>query len=598
MAKTKTFYRSAFFTEDSIDVESRTVRLSFSSEEPYERYNTRYNGNYFEVLGHSDSEVDLSFLNSGRAPLLRDHKADSQIGVVSSVDVSSGRGEAVVRLSQNEDGQAELRDIVDGIRVNVSVGYYIEQEEVVGERDGRKIVRATRWRPIEISTVSIPADETVGIGRGADDEETTPIKTPEMAEETTMTIETNVDLEQVKAEARKAEQARVREITQLGAKFGLSREADSAIRGDTDVEAFRAAVLEKIDLNTKATAVAAQTSSVELSKKEERAYSFMNVVKAQMDPSFAKKAGLEIEVSRALAEEMGIEAKGIMVPHSLMVRAPLGATATHGSSNGANIVETSLGSFIDLLRNRMVTAQAGATILSGLRGNLALPKANVGATAYWVNEVTGVSASDPKMTQVTLTPKTLGTYVDATRQLVLQGSLDVENYLRNDLVKTPSVELDRVGLYGNTSLSQPKGIVFQTGVDVSVAFAVAATPTWANVHSMIAAVETDNALEGSLAFIVAPGVRAKAATTSVDSGSGRFVMENGQIAGYRVISSNQITAGDAFFGDFSSLIYGLWGGLDVVVDTAALATSGGIRVIALQSADVAVKYGESFAYAK
>jgi HK97 family phage major capsid protein len=289
---------------------------------------------------------------------------------------------------------------------------------------------------------------------------------------------------------------------------------------------------------------------------------------------------------------MGVEAKGIMVPHGMLVRAPISAG---GSSNGANIVETSLGSFIDLLRNRMVMAQAGATILSGLRGNLALPKANVGATAYWVAEGVAPTASDPKMTQVTFTPKTVGTYVDATRQLVLQGSLDVEAYLRNELVKSLSVELDRVGLYGNTSLGEPKGIVFATGlntVDIP-----ASAPTYANVWAMITSVESDNALEGSLKFVSSPTIRGALATTAQLT-NGVAILNNGQVAGYDLISSNQVTSTDLFFGDFSSAIYALWGGLDVVVDTAALATSGGIRVIALQSADFNVKHGQSFCYAQ
>jgi hypothetical protein len=111
---------------------------------------------------------------------------------------------------------------------------------------------------------------------------------------------------------------------------------------------------------------------------------------------------------------------------------------------------------------------------------------------------------------------------------------------------------------------------------------------------MIASVESDNALEGSLKFVASPTIRAAMATTTVDSGSGRFILEGGQVAGYGVISSNQVTSTDLFFGDFSSAVYALWGGLDVVVDTAALATSGGIRVIALQSADFNVKHGQSF----
>jgi HK97 family phage major capsid protein len=601
----KTMFRAAELLMETLSKEERTIQMSFSSEEPYERYSPHWGGNYLEVLGHNAGEMNMDFITSGRAPFLLDHDVTEQVGVVTSVSVSDGRATASVLVSQSDDGTETLDDMVDGIKTCVSVGYTIQEEKDTGlTKDGKKIIRVVKWTPLEVSVVAIPADMSVGVGRSDSQEEdedeeiiVEEIVSPrsQELEVTKMTIEnTNVDLEQVKAEARKAEQIRVREISQLGAKFGLSREADAAVRGDTDIEAFRAMVLEKMDVTSKATAV--KTDTVDMSAKEVRDYSFMNVIKAQLDPSYAKKAGLEIEVSRALADEMGVEVKGIMVPHNMMVRNPIGATATYGSSNGANFVATDLGSFIDILRNKMVMAQAGATILSGLRGNLALPKGNVAASAYWVNEVTAPTASDPKMTQVTFTPKTVGTYVDATRQLVLQSSYDVEQYLRNELIKVLSIELDRVGLYGNTSLSQPKGIVFATGlntVDIP-----ANAPTYANVWAMVASVESDNALEGSLKFVSSPTIRAAMATTQCAANTGRFIYENGQVAGYGVISSNQVTSTDLFFGDFSSAIYALWGGLDVVVDTAALATSGGIRVIALQAADFNVKYGESFCYAQ
>ena len=98
---------------------------------------------------------------------------------------------------------------------------------------------------------------------------------------------------------------------------------------------------------------------------------------------------------------------------------------------------------------------------------------------------------------------------------------------------------------------------------------------------METAVAEDNALTGSLAYILPASMYGALKTATKDSGSGQFVVEpDGNINGYRAIVSNQVTAGDLYFGNFADLLVGFYGGLDLTVDTAALATSGGIRVIA------------------
>lgn len=598
--KKKTQFRSAEFQMDSLSKEERTVNLSFSSEAAYERYSHKWGGNYYEVLGHNPEEIDLSFIGSGHAPLLKDHDTTEQIGVVLDVQLSEFRAVASVLLSQNEEGTNELRDISEGIRSNISVGYNIIEEEKVGEKDGIPVVRVTRWKPVEISTVSIPADESVGVGRSDNNKESVEIKPHNKNLEVTQMDtkdKVEVNVEEIKREAAKSEQARVREISALGNKFNMGKTADEFVRNDKSAEDFRAYVLENMDTTAKATEVKAEKSSlIGLSDKEVQNFSFMRAIRAQIDPRYAKEAGFEIECSRAAAEKQGVEARGIMVPHDILIR----ALTSGGSANGANFVSTDLlaGSFIDLLRNRMVTQQAGATLLTGLRGNLAIPAQNAASQAYWVAEGVAPTTSVPQMTQVTLSPKTLGTYVDYTRQFALQSSLSVEQFVRNDLAKVLAIEIDRAALYGNTALGEPKGVVFQTGVDSSVAFATGATPTFANVVSMETAVETDNALLGSLSYISAVNCKGNMKVTPVAANTSKFVFEDNMVNGYPCLASNQVTAGDLFFGNWADLLIGMWGGLDLVVDTAALATSGGFRIIALQSVDTAVRHGQSFAFAQ
>jgi len=143
-------------TAGAVDIEARTVELSFSSEVEYERWFG------IEVLSHDADAVDLSRLQNG-APLLWMHSWDDQRGVVESVSIDGDRvGRAVVRLSKSPGGEQLLQDIADKIITKVSVGYLVTGMKLTEERDGIDVYTVTSWTPYEISMVSVPADDTVG----------------------------------------------------------------------------------------------------------------------------------------------------------------------------------------------------------------------------------------------------------------------------------------------------------------------------------------------------------------------------------------------------------------------------------------------------
>ena len=112
---------------------------------------------------------------------------------------------------------------------------------------------------------------------------------------------------------------------------------------------------------------------------------------------------------------------------------------------------------------------------------------------------------------------------------------------------------------------------------------------------MESAVANDNALVGNLAYICRPADYGTLKSASKDTGSGQFIVEpDGRMNGYNVIRSNQVTSGDFYFGNFSDLLIGMYGGLDITVDPYALSKAGGVRIIALQTVDVAVRHAVSF----
>ncbi|MEO7362126.1 MAG: prohead protease/major capsid protein fusion protein [Gemmatimonadaceae bacterium] len=152
------------------DAASRRFQLSFSSEIPYLRA-SYFDEPWIEVLGHGDGEIDMARIGSGNAPLLWGHDdftRDNNIGVIEKAWVKDGRGYADVRMSMRSDLDGLMQDVTDGIVNNVSVGYQILERTLFKQNeDGPDEYRVTRWLPLEISLVSVPADDTVGVGRSA-----------------------------------------------------------------------------------------------------------------------------------------------------------------------------------------------------------------------------------------------------------------------------------------------------------------------------------------------------------------------------------------------------------------------------------------------
>ena len=607
--KKELIYRSAKVERAHIDEDQREIRLSFSSEEPYARYSMEH-GDYMEVLGHRDGEIELDFIGSGTAPLLLDHDHKNQIGVVKTVEVSDGRGEALVKVSRSAAATEIWNDVLDGIRSNVSVGYYVTKQQVEEEkRDGTKVVRATSWKPIEVSLVSIPADKTVGVGRAEEEMvETAEKSLIEKKEDKTMTDknekpEVKIDIEAVRKEAAQTEQARVREISALGSKFGMTAEADEFIKNSKDAGEFRSFVLENMDVAAQNApkAEVRNDTSIGMSEKEIKQYSIVRALRAIANPNDARaqrEAAYEKEVSEAAQQREGRDAQGILVPHDVLTR-----DLTAGGANaGADYVATDLmaGSFIDLLRNKLLVAQLGATTMSGLRGNVAIPRQTGAATAYWIaTEGADITAESTQATdQVTLTPRTLGAYTDYSRQMLNQSSVDVESFVRNDLARVLAQEVDRAAFYGSGATGQPSGIATQVtrlGAAAGPEFA-AAVPTFAELIALETAVATANADFGNLAYVTDPSTRGGLKSTSKAGTEAIFVWENNAVNGYNAMVSNQITAGDVFFGNFADLIVASWGGLDLMADPYSLSTSGNVRIVALQDTDIAIRHLESFSW--
>ena len=567
-------------------LDERTIEFPFSSEYPV----ARYFGN--EVLSHEMEAANLERLNDG-APLLFNHDPDRIIGVVERawINGEKKRGYVNVRFSRNKQAQEVLADVRDGILRGVSFGYSIDKME---ERENDFV--ATRWSPFEVSVVSIPADPTVGVGRSLDDSETEQAA-PAASPANTMTepvMDNTPDLEVIRSEAVEAERNRATTISQIGERHKLPELARELIDGGKSIDEARAAFLEKIGKQPVEHRIDA--NDVGLSDKETRRFSFvraLNYLANQGDAQARREAEFEIEVGKAAAQKYERSSNGIVVPNEVLRRDLVVGTP----SAGGNLVEDQLlaGSFIDLLRNRLALAQAGVTMLTGLQGNISIPRQTSASTAYWVGENSSPTESQQAIDQVNMTPKTVGAFVDYSRRLLLQSSIDVEGMIRNDLTRVIALEIDRVGIYGTGSSNQPQGLTLTTGIGNGVS--LTSYGTFDEYIAMETEVAAANADAGSLRYIINASARGALKSTEKASNTAQFVFENNEINGYPAIVSNQLQGTDALFGDFSMMVMGMWSGLDLTVDPFAGATAGTVRVIALQDIDLAVKQPASFSFA-
>jgi HK97 family phage major capsid protein len=647
-AENVTFERSATFTRSSIDVDARTVEVVLSSEEPYERWWG------IEVLSHEASAVRLGRLNSGRHPWLVDHNTRDQVGVIVKAWLGADRKlRVLVRFGKSARAEEIFQDVIDGIRTLVSIGYRIHALVLSKRSDDGDEYLVTDWEPHEGSTVAIPADPTTGVGRSAKQDQQIrsflsritntakeslmdPTKTQEPP---AAKVEPQpIDAKALREQGTTHERQRVKDITALGEKFGKRKEADAAVDAGIAYDAFRESVFSGLEKS--GALKLAEPAEIGLTKTEVQQFRFTNLIAACLwpdDPAVRKMAAFEMECARAAADKRDNVSKeragGFTVPVDVlasaldvragdadsafklfMQRAVAGGKVgkrdlvVGTSTAGGHLVATELlaSSFIDILVNQLAVMQMGATMLTDLQGNIAIPRATAGSTGYWVAESGAPTESQQAFDQVSLTPKTCGAFVDYSRRLLLQSSIAVEAFVRMDIARTIALLIDLAALTGSGSSNQPRGLLNTSGIGSVAGGTNGLAPTWDHIVDLETAVANSNANVNNLGYLTNTKVRGKLKKTQQFSGTnGRAIWEGGELNGNRAVVSNQVpsnlTKGSSSgvcsaiaYGNWSDMLIAMWGGLDIMLDPYGGATSGTKRVIALQDVDVSVRYPVSF----
>ena len=417
-----------------------------------------------------------------------------------------------------------------------------------------------------------------------------------------------IDINSVHEDAKRQERERVSAISQMGAKFELRDLADKAIAAGTDVSEFQRQILD--DMQAKQ-AKAKPAAHVDMNEREQQDYSLIRAIRTikRNKEQGRNDSCFEFEVSDQIAKQLGREAKGFFMPTSLQVRDVTTSTSTSTSKGGYLKGTDHLGSeFIDALRARLVARQAGARVLTGLRGDIDIPALATKTTAYWVGEGSAATEGAPLFAQKTASPKTVSAFVDITRRLMQQSDPVADGILRADMVSQLQHAVDDVAFEGGAT-NAPTGVLGTSGIGSVTIGTNGGAPTWATVVDLWKAVAIDNADMGALSYVTTPGVVAKLLQTSKQASGveGNFIMNdrNSGVLGYPVYATtnmpSDLTKGSGsalnamIFGNWNDLIICEWSTVDVLVDPYSLSTAGSTRVVCFYDVDIVVRHAESFA---
>ena len=598
------------------EVEDRTYEFPFSSEYPV----ARYFGN--EILSHEMEAADLSRLNDS-APLLFNHNPDRVIGVVERayIDGKKRRGYARVRFSRNPFAQEVLSDVKDGVLRNVSFGYSIDKMEERGNGD----FVATAWSPYEVSVVSVPADPGVGIGRSLEEPETKPAAPAAPNPDPILEMEnTTPDLAVVRAEAAEAERSRIAGITALCAKHGFDDMGRQLVESGRSLDEARSAVLDQLGAKP-----VEAVKPVEMDQRDAASYSISAGIRAALSGDWtSREAGLVREMSQEVQQQSGFSQsgkRGFFVPFSALSKRA--TYVTSGATTGGNLVATDLmaDEFIEALRNNSVMLNLGVRTMTGLVGDVAIPRrSGVASTYYLSTETTAITQSESTFDQVTLSPKNLAALSKYSRQTLLQATPGIEDLVRRDLTDGINLGIDLGILNGSGSAGQPTGILNTSGIG---SVALGTNGGAITVNSLVDLEEQvliDNGAVNRDAIAYVTNAKVLAELKKLRAGGstttdGAYLVNDqldaigrggtpATVNGYPLYVTNQVpsnlTKGTSsgvcsavLMGDFSQAMVGFYGnGIEIVVGEDSDDFSKALTSVrAIVSYDVAVRHAESFA---
>lgn len=257
------------------------------------------------------------------------------------------------------------------------------------------------------------------------------------------------------------------------------------------------------------------------------------------------------------------------------------------TNNGGkeNVAEDKLG-ILEPLRANLVLAQAGASIMTGLSGNVSIPVYS-GSNVGWKGEVDAADNGTGTFSEVELSPKRLTAFIDVSKQFLIQDSNSAEEMLKRDIIAAIANKLEATILGSEAgSTDKPAGLLNGITADTTAI-------TYKEVVDMEAELEGAN-VYGDIKFIVSPSAKADLKTTDKGTDTGKYLMEDNEINGYPVLCTSAVADKGVIFGNFNDLVIAQWGGIDLTVDPYTQAANGKVRLVINAYFDAKPRRTEAF----
>ena len=253
---------------------------------------------------------------------------------------------------------------------------------------------------------------------------------------------------------------------------------------------------------------------------------------------------------------------------------------------GAENIATEKLDILEPLRANMVMSQAGATYLTGLVGNISIP-AYTGSNVAWAGEVAAAANGAGDWSEIKLQPHRLTAYVDVSKEFLLQDSNDAEAMLRRDIIAAIGNKLEATILGSDAGTDEKPAGLFDGVTAMTTAL------KFGDIVDAEAELDAAN-VTGAYTYILSPKAKAALRTLSKDAGSGRFVLEDGEIEGSKALVSSNVVAKGMVVGDFTDYVIAQWGAIDIVCDSFTKATEGKVRLVVNAYFDAKPRRADAF----
>jgi len=305
--------------------------------------------------------------------------------------------------------------------------------------------------------------------------------------------------------------------------------------------------------------------------------------------------GFERETQTELAKRAGRPAQGVYIPHEIFeTRVQVSSSGPAGGYLVAT--EHRPDQYISALAAASVVRGLGARVLSGLVGNVEIPRETGAPVIGWVGENQALTPDDAEFGAISLSPKHAGALSEWSRNMLLQSSPDIEALLRQMLARDLALAIDSAAINGSGAPTQPLGVLGTSGIQTVTSPA----SIFAAVADAIAKADVQN-VGANRALLTTPEVR-KIAALALDD-QNRPIGVATVFHDVPTTFSNQVpkTLGAGaehglIYGDWSELLIGIWSEIDILVNPfeSTAYSKGNVSIRAMATVDTAVRHVKAF----